>query len=543
MNIRFLAVSVAVSLGAALPAKAAPQCTAEALDGLGVADLKVTEAKIVPAAGNIPAFCQVTGTVATRGDGAPDGSARFLMQLPETWQQRFVFYGVGGNAGTLGPSVNQTDRAAALGKGYVTVLTDTGHVGDGTTAKWARLPDGSLDQAKVVDFFYRASHDVAVAGKAFAQAYYAAPVLHAYFDGCSTGGRMAMVAAEHYPDDYAGAIAGDPAMDYKLQLKRIAVQKAALTGGATFIPEETLAKLDARVTAICDALDGAKDGMVQDPARCPVAVKDLICKPGQSDACVTPQQATLLAAYARPLRDRKGHVVYPGWPIALSGTDGPVNYTFGKNPPNLAQILAPWGDQKNAPRGWALGNETLANWLGDGPSADMTKVDIDVRSQIAGDAVLKRTSQFDQGDAYHAERLEPFIRKGGKMILYHGASDPAIPAARTVMFYQQLAARSGGVAKTQQNVRLFLVPGMHHCGGGNGPDRFDTLSALEQWVEGGVAPASIAASTKPDAPVQRHLPLCPWPEQARYSGAGDLADQSNWSCKAPQAKAAKAKAG
>ncbi|HTC83011.1 MAG TPA: tannase/feruloyl esterase family alpha/beta hydrolase, partial [Rhizomicrobium sp.] len=237
MTIRLLAVSVGVSLlGFALPAKAAPLCTAEALDALGVSDLKVSEAKPVTATGDAPAFCQVTGTVATRGDGAPDGSARFLMQLPEAWKQRFVFYGVGGNAGTLGPSVNQTDRTTALGKGYVTVLTDTGHVGDGTTAKWARKPDGSLDQAKAVDFFYRAAHDVAVAGKAFAQAYYAAPILHAYFDGCSTGGRMAMIAAEHYPDDYTGVIAGDPAMDYNLQLKRIAVQKAALTGGMTFIP-------------------------------------------------------------------------------------------------------------------------------------------------------------------------------------------------------------------------------------------------------------------------------------------------------------------
>jgi feruloyl esterase len=388
-----------------------------------------------------------------------------------------------------------------------------------------------------VDFFYRAAHDVAVAGKAFAQAYYAAPILHAYFDGCSTGGRMAMIAAEHYPDDYTGVIAGDPAMDYNLQLKRIAVQKAALTGGMTFIPEKTLAALDARVTALCDTLDGAKDGMVQDPARCPVTAKDLICKAGETDACVTPEQGALLAAYAAPLRDRKGRVVYPGWPIALSGTDGAVSYTFGNSPPNLAQILSPWGDQKNAPRGWALGYETLANWLGDGPSADMTKVDIDTGTQMASDAVLKRVDQFDQGDAYHADRLEPFIQKGGKMILYHGASDPSIPAARTVMFYQQLVAQTGGLAKTQRNVRLFLVPGMHHCGGGNGPDRFDTLSALEQWVEGGTAPTSIAASTKPDAPVQRKLPLCPWPEQARYGGKGDLADQSNWSCKVPPAQA------
>ena len=532
------ACSAAALMAAASSAHAATACSAPALNALQIPDVNVTDAKPMPATGLTPAFCQVTGTVVTRGDGAPDGSARFLMQLPDAWKQRFVFFGVGGNAGTLGASVNQTDRASALGKGYVTVLTDTGHVGDGTTAKWSRKPDGSVDQAKLTDFFFRAAHDVGVAGKAFAAAYYAAPILHAYFDGCSTGGRMALVEAEHYPDDYAGIIAGDPAMDYNLQLHRLATQKAALTHPGSFMSAELLAALDKRVTARCDAIDGAKDGLVQDPAKCPVKPKDLACKKGEADDCLNPAQVALLTSYVTPLKNRRGKVIYPGWPITdLAGDGGSISYTFGKTAPNLAEILAPWGDQKNAPRAWALGYETLANYLGDGPSVDTTKVEVEVPSNVASDRVLSRVELFSEGDAYDVSRMDAFVKKGGKLVLYHGASDPSIPAARTLSFYQQLAERNGGYAKTQASVRFFLAPGMHHCGGGPGPDRFDTLTALENWVEQGQAPATISASSRPDSPVQHHIPLCPYPQQARYDGKGDVTAESSWTCKVPAASA------
>ena len=190
-------------VGTAASAPAAPSCSVEALNALHVPDVSVTDAKPMAAAGTAPAYCDVHGTVVTKGEGVADGLARFAMQLPEAWQQRFLFLGVGGNAGNLVPSANATDRGLALGKGYTTILTDTGHVGDGTSASWTRLPDGKPDMVKRIDFFYRAAHDVTVAGKAFAEAYYAAKVEHAYFDGCSTGGRMAMMEADRYPEDYA----------------------------------------------------------------------------------------------------------------------------------------------------------------------------------------------------------------------------------------------------------------------------------------------------------------------------------------------------
>ena len=533
MRIRLFACIAPLMLVVAA-AHAATSCTVDALNALSIADLKVTEAKSMPVSAQMPAYCQVTGTVITRGEGAPEGSARFLMQLPEVWRQRFVFFGVGGNAGTLGPSVNGVDRAETLGKGYVTVLTDTGHAGDGTTAKWARRPDNSLDQAKVTDFFYRAVHDVTVAGKAFAQSYYGSAIVHAYFDGCSTGGRLALAEADHYPGDFAGVIAGDPAMDFKLNLARTAVMNVTLLHTDAFMSESLLAAIDARVTAQCDAIDGAEDGIVQDTTRCTVHAQDLLCKPGENQACLNADQVAVLVRYTDGLRDSKGKVVYPGWSITNLSGNAFSNSTAGKTPANLSNSAAPWGEEQNAPRAWAMAHESLAYYLGEGPNADLTKVEIDPATGRASDALLARVDKaMNAGEGDDPRKLKSFLAGGGKVILYHGASDPSIPSERTVMFYRDLVATLGGSQKTEQSVRLFLVPGMHHCTGGVGPDQFDTLTALENWVEQGQAPASILAVTRSNAAVPHRIPLCPYPQQARYSGKGALADDKNWSCKVP----------
>ena len=200
------------------------------------------------------------------------------------------------------PSANVTDLGLALGKGYTTILTDTGHVGDGVSAKWTRLPDGRPDTVKRTDFSYRAAHDVTVAGKAFAEAYYFAKVEHAYFDGCSTGGRMAMMEAERYPEDYEGVIAGDPLMSSTTSAARAVVQNAALSSPAAYIPEATIAAIDARVTGRCDAIDGAKDGLVQNPSACPVHAEDLLCRVGETEACLNADQMRVLKSFTSQFR-------------------------------------------------------------------------------------------------------------------------------------------------------------------------------------------------------------------------------------------------
>jgi feruloyl esterase len=519
--------------GSASCALAKTDCTVDALNALHVAGVQVTQATATAASDTAPAHCAVQGTMETKGEGAPSGSARFALQLPDQWRQRFLLMGVGGNAGTLTPSVNATDRLSALGKGYAVIVQDSGHVGNGTDAGWLRTPDGKQDRAKMIDFLYRAAHDVTITGKQFARAYYAEPVRRAYFDGCSTGGRMAMMEAERYPADFDGIIAGDPAMDYHSTLLRFAVQKAALSSQAAYLSPDTLRMVDKIVTARCDAVDGATDGLVQDPARCPVKPSEMICRGGTTTDCLTPEQALVLQAYTTPLHDRHGHFLYPGWAITnLSGPRGASYWNTGDTAPNLAQPETPWGDDPNAaPRGWTFARQALSFWMGMGPDQSMLALDIDPKTNTAGDKLVATLDQtFGPAETKNPSKLLPFIQQGRKLIFYHGTSDPAIPAARSVLFYNDLANTLHGMAKTRENVRLFLVPGMQHCSGGIGPDQFDTLSAIEAWVEQGKAPDAIPASTKSDSATPHSLPLCPYPQQARYSGSGALADAANWKC-------------
>lgn len=542
MMTRIAMLCAAAGLVATHTAGAAPACTPEALNALHVPDITITAAKPAAATAATPAFCDVRGTVVTRsppgGAMIGEGLARFAMQLPDIWQQRFLFLGVGGNAGNLNPSANPVDVASALAKGYTTILTDTGHEGDGTSAKWTVRADGSADDIKRVDFFHRAAHDVTVAGKALAQTYYAASIRHAYFDGCSTGGRMALMEAERYPEDYNGVISGDPMMSFHTYTARAVVQQAALSSQAAYIPPATLAEIDARVTGRCDALDGSKDGLVQSPAACPIRAQDLQCKPGETKACLTPAQMQVMKVYTSPFHDRRGHVVFGPWAITdLHGPQG-VNFNVtGMAAPDLADLSAPWASNpKAAPRAFTLVQEMITYWLRLGPKASVRDLDIDWRSGTVGDSMLAlMKSIYAEGEARDPARLKTFLNQGRKLILYHGASDPSIPASQSIAFYRELMALRNGVAATQSAARLFLVPGMHHCGGGPGPDQFDTLSALEAWVEQGTPPAAIVASTRPEAPIQHRLKLCPYPQQGRYIGHGAMTDPANWSCVVPKA--------
>jgi feruloyl esterase len=515
------AILLAVTSAAAF-AKA--DCSADAVNALHVRYVHVEKA----VAGSNPGHCAIEGTIETHGAGVPNGSARFAMQLPDAWQQRFFFMGVGGNAGTLTPSVNPTDRLSALGKGYATIVQDSGHSGDGKDAGWLKKPDGSRDTAKMADFQYRAAHSVTEAGKALAKAYYGAPVKHAYFDGCSTGGRMAMMEAERYPADYDGIIAGDPAMDYHSTILRIAVQKAALSSKAAYLPQDTLAMVDRLVNARC----AAEDGLVHDLTSCKVKPAELICKPGAVTDCLSPEQAAVLTTYTTPLHDRRGTFLYPGWAITnLAGPRGASWWNTGDTAPDVTNPEDPWAaNRAGAPSGWTYARQAVSYWMGMGPETKMLGLDIDPATNTVGASVVAAVDRtFGPMETKNPAKMLPFIQQGRKLIFYHGNSDPAIPAIRTAMFYDALNKITGG--KAAANVRLFLVPGMQHCSGGPGPDQFDTLSAIEAWVEHGKAPEVIPATTKPDAPVKHALPLCSYPKQSRYSGAGAVTDAANWACK------------
>lgn len=288
------------------------------------------------------------------------------------------------------------------------------------------------------------------------------------------------------------------------------------------------------MTERCDAIDGAKDGLVQDPARCAVRAEDLVCKAGATSDCLTPEQATVVRAYGTPLRDRQGRVVFPGWALTnLTGPRGMSYWTTGATAPDLSQTDDPWGiDPIAAPRGYVFARQALTSWLGLGADTKISALDVDPRTNTVNEALIATVDRtFGPAETKNPAKLLPFIQQGRKLILYHGTSDPALPAARTVQFYQELSALLRGRDKAAANVRLFLVPGMAHCSGGIGPDQFDTLSALEAWVERGKPPEAIPARTKADTTLAPHeMPLCPYPRQARFSGFGQPHDGANWRC-------------
>jgi feruloyl esterase len=532
MAIRHAWIS-AIAILLANNAHASTNCSAERVAALRVSRISNIAAKPIAAEDGQPAHCLVEGSVVTKGQGTREGSAGFQMRLPEAWQHRFLFMGVGGNAGNFRPAVNAVDRLSALGKGYATIVTDTGHKGNGSDASWTVDSDGKPNAATRTDFFHRAAHDVTEAGKALAEAYYAGRIVHSYFDGCSTGGRMAMMEAERYPRDFDGIIAGDPAMDYRSQIGRIAMQKQLLSSPAAYLPQSVLPTIDKAIRAACDELDGIKDGLIQNPGQCHFKVETLLCKPGQSVDCLTAPQVATLHTYLSPLRDSAGRFIYPGMsPSDIAGAHGIQAWTTGLTAADFNHLDAPWGaEPQHSPSGWNYANQAIKFWLGFGPDARLDAFDVNPRTGVVGRASLKRLDAvFADAITRDPRALSAFVRQGRKMIMYHGFSDPAISPFRTTQFYREFAALQGGYARAKRSVRLFMAPGMDHCSYGPGPDRFDTLSAIEAWVEHGKAPDSlIATATDPDA-VKRSMPLCPFPTAAAYRGAGDVNDAANWSC-------------
>ena len=252
-----------------------------------------------------------------------------------------------------------------------------------------------------------------------------------------------MMEAERYPTDYDGIIAGDPNMDYHAALLRFVVQKAALASPASYLSPETLRTVDKAVTARCDMLDGAADGLIQDPTRCHVQADELVCHGGQTADCISADQSRVLQAYISGVRDRHGHLLYPGMPISnLSGPRGISYWTTGETAPDLAHADAPWGADANAPRGWVFARQALTYWLGMGADQQMAKLDVDPHNGTVGDALVAMTERsFQGGETKDPAKLLPFIRQGRKLIIYHGTSDPALSPYRSIAFYRDLAAK------------------------------------------------------------------------------------------------------
>lgn len=504
-----------------------PKCTVEALSALHVPKMTVASATDVPASGQLPAFCDVKGSVETEGN-----SAGFEVRLPANWNGKFVFFGVGGLAGNLFPAASRADVEGSLRDGYASAITDAGHSAPGADASWALISPGVPNTPKLVDYYYRAAHEVTAAAKNLVLSYFASKTIkRAYFDGCSNGGRMALMEAERYPDDYDGIISGAPFMSAGAILPTVMRNKTLSAGN--YIPGSALEAVDAAVNASCDAADGMKDGLIQNPAMCAFNAKSLVCKGDAAANCLSQTQAESLQTYFRAVRDSHGNIVYSGWSVSdLSGRGGAAQWTFGRTMPDF-QSADLWAT--HAPLGWQFSEDIIHYMVALDPKYKVRTFDVSPDGVI-GDAALKlfneRMELLAVGDA---AKLQAFREKGKKLLMYHGFSDPALSPFRTIQLYEELAAMtSGGYPNLQKSVRLFMVPGMQHCGGGPGPNSFSTLDALDRWVEGGTPPEQILATKyvndDPAQGIARTMPLCKFPQQAKYNGAGDVNAAANWSC-------------
>jgi feruloyl esterase len=442
----------------AAPAEAAlPNCNVGALTALNVSNVTITSVVDVPASPSNPEFCDVRGTLMTTGFGAPDGSAAFEIKLPATWNGKFLFLGVGGFAGSLNPAVNPVDFIEALGLGYATAITDTGHSAGGTDARWALNGLGQPDEAKITDYYFRAAHQVTAAGKQLVSRYYGGSIGRAYFDGCSNGGRMAFVEATKFAEDYDGIIAGAPFMDIRAIIAGAKFQKVQLSP-ATYIPATKLPAVDAAVTAACDAVDGVVDGLIQNPAKCSFDPNVLV--PG----ILTSDQAKTLKSYISATRDDEGNVIYEGAAITDLSGGGMDLWSIGFVVPTSFTANEPWNTLGFAPSplSWQFADNFLKYVVERTPTFDLRNFGVSTNGVVTDQALKLFDKRSEAGDGDRPAKLLPFIAQNRKMLVYQGYSDPALPAFRTIRYYEDLAKITHGFDELQEQVRLFMVPDMQH---------------------------------------------------------------------------------
>ncbi len=456
-------------------------------------------------------FCRVEGVI----QPSSDSHIEFEVWLPAFgWNGKYHGEGNGGFAG----SINYSALADSVLNGYASSSTDTGHKGDPTDARWAL---GHTE--KIVDFGYRAIHETAEKSKAIIHAFYEEDVKHSYFSSCSNGGRQALMEAQRFPADYDGIIAGAPAGSFTHIVASFTWDlQAAEVDPASYIPASKYPAIEAAVVAACDARDGVKDGVIDDPTKCDFKPSTLLCNGPESASCLTqPQIAALEKIYAGP-RDSHGEQIYPGFlPGGQSGLGGWPLWISGPAPGKSLQYAF-------ATQGGAYMIYQNAAW-------DYRAYNLDRDVKIADDTMGGRLNAIDPNLAALKDR-------GGKLILYHGWSDSALAPMATVNYYQKVVAKFGQ-KQAADFVRLYMVPGMQHCGGGPGADSFGATpgatrsdpehsmtAALEAWVEKDLPPAKIVAIKYNAADVVRTRPLCPYPQVARYFGKGSTDEAANFKC-------------
>jgi feruloyl esterase len=488
---------------------AGADCTVERLQLKAPRGTTITAAAMVDAADRVPAYCRVDGRTES-----PGNSINFRLGLPVRWNGKFYFQGVGGLAGTIG-SLN-----TGLARGYAAASTDTGHE--------AADPNWGQNRAKEIDYGHRGTHVATVATKALASSAYGQPLQQAYFNGCSNGGRQALMEVQRYPEDFTGIIAGDPAMGTPMQVGRALVYQHMLASIDNYLPAEKVELISKASLAECDAKDGLADGLITDPRRCTFKPEALKCAGADGPACLTPGQVETAQRIYSAVRLRNGDVYTPGFPVGHEGDrSGWRTWISGPVAPAAQKdgSLAYSGNE--LPAGYRLSEQNMRFLALDGDEPGFTWRTL----QFPGD--LPRLKTMTEILSPLDPDLRPFRKRGGKLIMYHGWADPAISAYGTLDYHEKVTKVVGGPREAETFLRTYFVPGMHHCSGGPGPNSFDMLPVLEDWVERGIAPARVVATHTVDGKVDRSRPLCPHPQVARYSGSGDINDAANFRCEAP----------
>jgi len=467
---------------------------------------------------DLPAFCRVLLVI------APAVGSKIPVELwmpVSGWNGKFLGQGNGGFAG----EIDFRSLAQAVKLGYASASTDTGHASSFVSAEWAL---GHPQQ--VIDFGYRAIHEMTLKSKAILQVFYPSPLQYAYFASCSDGGREALMEAQRFPLDYDGILAGAPAYNWtRLMTNAVSSTQVLTSNPASYIPPSKLQAITKAVLTACDRIDGVADDILNDPRQCRFDPAALRCKGEDTEECLTEPQVTSLRALYSGAHDAAGKLVYPGYPAGGElGEGGWAVWILGS--PSHQSLMQ------------MFGTHYFADMVYEDPHWDYKTFSVD---QGLADGLKKTASILDATDA----DLRPFAKRGGKLILYHGWSDPAISALSTVDYYDEVR-NTVGPATEDSFLRLFMVPGMQHCGQGPGPNSFgqagplsasgpddaqhDIILALEGWVENGIAPEAVIAAKFDGEGAARRItitrPLCAYPKAARYKGSGDTGQAASFAC-------------
>ncbi len=439
---------------------------------------------------SLPAFCRVAVTLRP----TPDSDIHAEIWLPiSAWNGKLLAVGSGG----WGGSIAYSSMAEALRRGYATSASDDGHTG-GSASFVVGHPQ------KFIDFAYRAEHDSTVEAKSLIQAFYGRDPRYSYWVGCSGGGREGLLQAYRYPDEFDGIVAGDPA-NVRRNAWALWLANQTFKDPATYIPPEKYPMIHRAVLDACDANDGVKDGLIDNPETCHVDLKSLLCKGADSPTCLTATQVHTAQVIMSPALDSHGKVVFPR---LEPGTE------------------LRWARLAGGPVPGDLFLDEFRYVVYQNPSWDWRTFSLD-RDAARANAIDKHVDDLDP-------HLAPFAKHGGKLILYQGWADQQVAPVAAIDFYQSAVSLSDNPASAPSWIRLLMVPGMGHCSGGEGPDTFDKINLIEQWVEQGKPPARVIASHSTAGHVDRTRPLCPYPQVARYRGSGSIDDAANFSCEAPQ---------